>query len=92
VYPTHGAGSFCIAPISAERVTTIGYVRSSNFLAQPQTEDEFVARALDNFPSYPAYFKAMRAINQHGPAILHGLPALMPLTPNEVAALMEAGC
>ncbi len=91
VYPTHGAGSFCIAPVSAERVTTIGHERTSNALAQRQTEDEFVARSLTGLPSYPAYFKAMRAINQRGPALLGGLPTLKALSPSEVADQMAQG-
>lgn len=91
VYPTHGAGSFCIAPVSAERVTTIGHERSSNPLAQQQTEDEFVARSLAGLPSYPFYFKAMRSINQRGPVILGGLPRLKALSSSEVAAQMAQG-
>src|SRR5690349_11504232 len=34
VFPTHGAGSFCVAPVSAERTTTIGRERLQNTLAQ----------------------------------------------------------
>src|SRR5574339_1112591 len=34
VFPTHGAGSFCVAPASSERTTTIGHERKLNALAQ----------------------------------------------------------
>src|SRR5574339_467590 len=33
VFPTHGAGSFCVAPVSSERTTTIGRERTVNPLA-----------------------------------------------------------
>lgn len=84
VYPTHGAGSFCVAPQSSQRVTTIGRERQSNALLQPQTEDEFVTLALSGLPSYPLYFRHMRAINQRGPRLLADLPPLRPLTPEQV--------
>ena len=91
VYPTHGAGSFCVAPTSSDRVTTIGQERIGNPLAQPQTEEEFVARALSGLPSHPVYYKEMRPINQRGPKILGGVPQLPPLSPEEVQAWMEQG-
>ncbi len=91
VYPTHGAGSFCVAPTSPERVTTIGRERRSNPLAQPQTEKEFVQRALTGLPSYPAYYKHMRPINQRGPNVLGGVPELKPLSAEAVRGLMAQG-
>jgi len=91
VFPTHGAGSFCVTPVSAERTTTIGRERLNNALAQPQTEEEFVKRALAGLSSYPTYYKYMRAINQRGARILEGIPILKPLSPGEVKALMDEG-
>src|ERR1044071_3544556 len=52
VFPTHGAGSFCVAPASSERTTTIGNERKTNKLAQPQSEAEFIQRALEGLPLY----------------------------------------
>ena len=91
VFPTHGAGSFCVAPASNDRVTTIGRERRTNPLAQAQTEEEFIQRSLAGLPLYPTYYKFMRAINQRGPRILGGLPILKPYRASEVKALMEAG-
>ena len=91
VFPTHGAGSFCVAPVSNERTTTIGHERKTNALAQPQTEAEFIQRALTGFPAYPTYYKYMRAINQKGARLLGGVPLLKPYSPSEVKALMDAG-
>jgi hydroxyacylglutathione hydrolase len=91
VFPTHGAGSFCVVPTSSDRTTTIGRERRSNALAQPQTEAEFVKRALTGLPSYPTYYKYMRAINQQGARILGGVPILKPFPAGEVKAMMDEG-
>jgi hydroxyacylglutathione hydrolase len=91
VYPTHGAGSFCAAPASSQRTTTIGQERHFNRLAQARGEDDFVAAALSGLPSYPVYYKEMRAINQRGPRVLGGLPPLPPLAPAEVHARLAEG-
>jgi len=91
VFPTHGAGSFCVAPVSSERTTTIGNERRSNALAQPQTEEEFVKRALTDLPSYPTYYKYMRDVNQRGGRILGGIPILKLLSASEAKAMMDEG-
>jgi hydroxyacylglutathione hydrolase len=89
VFPTHGAGSFCVAPASSERITTIGRERMNNSLAQARSEDEFVQRALAGLPSFPTYYKYLREINQRGARILGGVPVLKPLSASEVRALMD---
>jgi hydroxyacylglutathione hydrolase len=89
VFPTHGAGSFCIAPTSSDRTTTIGRERKSNALAQARSEEEFIQRALTGLPSYPTYYKYMRKINQRGARILGGISLLKPLSTGEVKALIE---
>ncbi|MBI4791068.1 MAG: MBL fold metallo-hydrolase [Chloroflexi bacterium] len=91
VYPTHGAGSFCNAPASTDRVTTIGRERQSNPLAFAESEKEFAEWALANLPSYPTYFAYLRAVNQLGPTILNGLPILEPLSPRVVRERMAQG-
>jgi len=83
LYPTHGAGSFCAVPVSAERTSTIGREKLSNPLAQPLDEETFVTRALNGLPSYPTYFKYLRAINQRGALLLGGVPVLKGLSPDE---------
>lgn len=91
VYPTHGAGSFCIAPASSDRVTTIGRERKQNALTQPQTEEEFVERALSGLPSYPVYYSQLRTVNRRGPRVFRGLPALKPLSAQEAHEHLERG-
>jgi hydroxyacylglutathione hydrolase len=91
VFPTHGAGSFCIAPASSDRTSTIGRERTSNPLARAQSEEEFVHRALSGLPSYPTYYRYLRDVNQRGAHILGGIPVLNPLAPAELQALMNDG-
>ena len=91
VFPNHGAGSYCVAPASKERTTTIGQERTSNPLMLARSEEEFFQRALKGLPSYPTYYKYMRAINQRGPRILGGVPVLKPLSAYEVKELMDEG-
>lgn len=91
VFPTHGAGSFCVAPSSPDRTTTIGRERKTNHLAQPITEEEFIKRALKGLPAYPTYYKYMRGLNQNGAKILGGLPVLKPYSPGEANSLIEEG-
>ena len=89
VFPTHGAGSYCVAPVSKERTTTIGRERANNSLAQARSEAEFVQLTLAGLPSYPTYYKYLREINQRGPKILGGVPVVKALSAGEVKALME---
>ena len=91
VFPTHGAGSYCIAPAFSERTTTIGNERTTNSLALARSEEEFVERALAGLPSYPTYYKYMREVNQSGARIWGSVPGLKPLSAGEVKALMDAG-
>ncbi|KAA0284659.1 MAG: MBL fold metallo-hydrolase [Chloroflexi bacterium] len=91
VFPTHGAGSFCVAPASSDRTTTIGRERKTNQLAQPQSEKEFIKRALTGLPDYPTYYKYMRGLNQKGAKILGGVPILKPLSAGEVKSMMDEG-
>lgn len=91
VYPTHGAGTFCAAPTSSERTSTIGRERLTNYLLQAQTEEAFIKAALTGLPSYPVYYPYVRAMNRRGPRVLGGVPVLKPLQPDAVQALAENG-
>jgi hydroxyacylglutathione hydrolase len=91
VFPTHGAGSFCAAPATSERKTTIGRERATNSLVRAASEEEFVRRALEGLPSYPVYFGSLRPVNQQGPALLGGVPKLDPLPPKRVEELAAEG-
>ena len=76
VYPTHGAGSFCSAPASSDRVTTIGLERANNRLAQARGEAEFVSLALGGLPELtPLTPVAVREYQEQGGAVLDVRPA-----------------
>ncbi|MFN8384945.1 MAG: rhodanese-like domain-containing protein [Anaerolineales bacterium] len=91
VFPTHGAGSFCVAPASEDRTTTIGRERKTNHLAQSMSEEEFIKRSLLNLPLYPTYYNYMRGLNQRGAKIIGGVPILKPLSASEVKSFIDEG-
>jgi rhodanese-related sulfurtransferase len=83
VYPTHGAGSFCSAPVGGERTTTIGAERRHNRLLAAPDEDAFVAQLLAGFGSYPPYFLRLRERNRVGPELLSADWRVLPLLPTD---------
>ncbi|MGH2379639.1 MAG: MBL fold metallo-hydrolase [Candidatus Limnocylindria bacterium] len=92
VYPTHGAGSFCSAPGTAERTTTIGRERASNPLLTAADEDTFLRLLTDGLGTFPRYFLALREVNRRGPrAYGEHRPTLAPLTPGQVKDAVRNG-
>jgi glyoxylase-like metal-dependent hydrolase (beta-lactamase superfamily II)/rhodanese-related sulfurtransferase len=92
VYPTHGAGSFCSAPASAERATTIGREKATNPLLAAPSEDAFVKLLVDGLGSYPPYFLRLREVNRRGPTVFGTPPgALDGLTVAQVRRLVADG-
>lgn len=73
VYPTHGAGSFCSAPATDRRWTTIGDERRQNPLLAAADEDAFVKALRTSLGTYPPYFRHLREVNRRGPDVL-GVP------------------
>jgi hydroxyacylglutathione hydrolase len=91
VYPTHGAGSFCSAPSSSERTTTIGRERTTNPLLRITDEHEFVERLVAGLGSFPTYFRALPERNRHGVRHYDHVPPLARLSAAEVAGHVEDG-
>lgn len=91
VWPTHGAGSFCSAGGSGDRITTIGTERATNTLLQVDGEDAFVDALLGSLGTFPDYFLRLGEINKAGPAVLHEQPRLAPLSAAAVKALIADG-
>ncbi|CAN5801101.1 MBL fold metallo-hydrolase [soil metagenome] len=92
VYPTHGAGSFCAAPSSGERTTTIGRERAANPLLAASDEDAFVALLLAGYGSYPPYFLRLRERNRLGPNVLGSpFPPLPALPVDDVRRSVAGG-
>jgi hydroxyacylglutathione hydrolase len=79
VWPTHGPGSFCSTDASGERTSTIGAERAANpLLAGDPDEDEFVARLLAGYGSYPAYFARLPRYNRSGPRVYGSAWPVLP--------------
>src|SRR6185295_10644156 len=56
VYPAHGAGSLCGRNMRAEKSSTIGTERFTNYALQISTREEFVKQLTTNLPARPEYF------------------------------------
>jgi glyoxylase-like metal-dependent hydrolase (beta-lactamase superfamily II)/rhodanese-related sulfurtransferase len=88
VYPAHGAGSLCGRNMRAERVSTIGTERLTNYALQIKSREEFVTQLTSNLPARPEYFSQDAEINRTGAAALSDLPDLRPVEPAELKALI----
>jgi glyoxylase-like metal-dependent hydrolase (beta-lactamase superfamily II)/rhodanese-related sulfurtransferase len=91
VWPTHGAGSFCSAPASADRTSTIGAEVLTNPLLAAPDADTFARLLTAGLGSYPAYFAWLSEANRLGPPVISSEPVLAGLTADQVAARIRAG-
>jgi glyoxylase-like metal-dependent hydrolase (beta-lactamase superfamily II) len=91
VYPAHGAGSLCGRNMRADRSSTIGTERLTNYALQIKSREEFVRQLTTNLPARPEYFLQDAAINREGAAPLAELPELAAIPPGEVKFLIEQG-
>ncbi len=91
VYPAHGAGSLCGKNMRAERSSTIGTERLTNYALQIKSREEFVAQLTSNLPARPEYFLKDAEINRTGAAALSELPALRSISPSELEIMLNDG-
>ena len=91
VYPAHGAGSLCGRSMRAERSSTIGTERLTNYALQIASREEFVRQLTANLPARPDYFLEDAEINRSGATALTELSPLAPLTPAELQTMLHAG-
>ncbi len=91
VYPAHGAGSLCGKNMRAERSSTIGTERLTNYALQIKSRDEFVKELTTNLPTRPDYFLQDAEINREGAPTLAELPALPAVSPEQLKALLAKG-
>ncbi len=91
VYPAHGAGSLCGRNMRAERSSTIGTERLTNYALQIKSKEEFVRQLTSNLPVRPDYFLQDAEINRSGAAALSDLPEPRPLSASELVNLMNEG-
>jgi hydroxyacylglutathione hydrolase len=89
VYPAHGAGSLCGRNMRAERSSTIGTERLTNYALQIKSRDEFIRQLTENLPSRPEYFLQDAQINRSGAPALSALPDLPPVSASELKKLLE---
>jgi glyoxylase-like metal-dependent hydrolase (beta-lactamase superfamily II)/rhodanese-related sulfurtransferase len=91
VYPAHGAGSLCGRNMRAERVSTIGTERLTNYALQIRSREEFVQQLTSNLPTRPAYFLQDAEINRTGAPALSDLPPLAPIEPADLENILTDG-
>jgi hydroxyacylglutathione hydrolase len=91
VYPAHGAGSLCGKNMRAERSSTIGTERLTNYALQIKSREEFVRQLTSNLPARPQYFLKDAEINRTGAATLADLAPLRPIAPAELKTMLNAG-
>ena len=91
VYPAHGAGSLCGKNMRAERSSTIGTERLTNYALQIKSREEFVAQLTSNLPARPDYFLKDAEINRTGASALADLAPLRAVTPAELNAMLDEG-
>jgi hydroxyacylglutathione hydrolase len=91
VYPAHGAGSLCGRNMRADRSSTIGTERLTNYALQIKSRDEFIHELTSNLPVRPGYFLQDAEINREGAASLNDLPELRAISPAEVRVAIEQG-
>ncbi len=92
VYPTHGAGSFCVAGDGGgPAASTIGTLRAWN-RAFAATDLAMFARELASGRTlYPSYYRRMAALNRRGPRLLGGSPPPQPLSADDLTSARAAG-
>ena len=91
VYPAHGAGSLCGKNMRAERSSTIGTERLTNYALQIKSKEEFVAQLTSNLPARPEYFSKDAEINRTGATALSDLAPLRAISPAELKTLLQEG-
>lgn len=91
VYPAHGAGSLCGRNMRADRSSTIGTERLTNYALQIKTKEEFVRELTSNLPARPEYFMQDAEINRTGATSLSDLPELRPFSPPELKNGLDQG-
>ena len=91
VYPAHGAGSLCGKNMRAERSSTIGTERLTNYALQIKSREAFVKELTSNLPARPEYFLQDAEINREGAGALADLPELPAVSPAELNSLLAQG-
>jgi hydroxyacylglutathione hydrolase len=86
--PAHGAGSVCGSNIKEREPSTIGIEKTLNPLLS-KSKDEFVNIKVNEFHTYPPYFKRMEEYNLGKAPFLYERNFPKPLTPKQVKEWMN---
>jgi hydroxyacylglutathione hydrolase len=89
VYPAHGAGSLCGRNMRAERSSTIGTERLTNYALQIKSKEEFVRQLTSNLPARPDYFSQDAEMNRSGATALSELPELPVVDAMRLKTMLE---
>jgi len=91
VYPAHGAGSLCGRNMRAERSSTIGTERLTNYALQIKSREGFIRQLTANLPARPEYFLQDAEINREGAPALATLLELPPISALELKSMLDDG-
>src|ERR1700751_6033362 len=91
VYPAHGAGSLCGRNMRAERSSTIGTERTTNYALQIPSRSQFITELTSKVPVRPDYFLQDAEINRDGASALSDLSELQPVQPQQLQTLLADG-
>jgi rhodanese-related sulfurtransferase len=91
VYPAHGAGSLCGRNMRAERSSTIGTERLTNYALQIKSREEFIRQLTTNLPTRPEYFLQDAEINREGASALSDLHELLSISAPELKSMLDEG-
>jgi hydroxyacylglutathione hydrolase len=91
VYPAHGAGSLCGRNMRAERSSTIGTERLTNYALQIKSREEFIRQLTRNLPARPEYFLQDAEINREGASALSDLHELLSISASELKSMLDEG-
>ncbi|MFJ8476868.1 rhodanese-like domain-containing protein [Kitasatospora sp. NPDC094011] len=91
VFPAHGAGSACGKNLSAEKRSTIGRQRRTNYACRPMDQDAFVRIVTAGQSTAPAYFGHDAALNRQDHPLLDRTDAARPLCPQGFTEARAAG-
>jgi glyoxylase-like metal-dependent hydrolase (beta-lactamase superfamily II)/rhodanese-related sulfurtransferase len=92
VYPTHGAGSFCVAgDVDIGGLATIGALKRWNPAFGASDFEHFKDELVAGRTRYPSYYRRMAPLNRRGPRVLTDPPSAQALTTPEFSAARAAG-
>ncbi|WP_413754296.1 rhodanese-like domain-containing protein [Streptomyces sp. R-74717] len=91
VFPAHGAGSSCGKNLSAEKQSTIGEQRATNYACAPMSREDFVALVTAGQSAAPGYFAFDAELNRKERLLFDPAAAPRPLSLTEFTELRRAG-